>query len=40
MIEMIECIKFNFDTDTLICLGDLVDRGSKPIEVIETLNSN
>lgn len=37
MIELFECIKFNFDTDILISLGDLVDRGPKPIEVIETL---
>ncbi len=37
MLELFECVKFNFDTDALISLGDLVDRGPKPIEVIETL---
>ncbi|MGM0407459.1 MAG: metallophosphoesterase [Bacteroidota bacterium] len=37
MIELFGKVKFNYDTDTLISLGDLVDRGPKPIEVIETL---
>jgi serine/threonine protein phosphatase 1 len=37
MIELFEIVNFNFDNDTLISLGDLVDRGTKPIEVIETL---
>ncbi|MFO7868032.1 MAG: metallophosphoesterase [Bacteroidales bacterium] len=35
MLELLEMVKFNFNS--LICLGDLVDRGSKPIQVIETL---
>lgn len=37
MIELFDHVKFDFETDTLISLGDLVDRGPKPIEVIETL---
>ena len=37
MMELFEMVKFNFKTDTLISLGDLVDRGPNPIEVIETL---
>ncbi len=38
MMELFEMINFDFDNDTLISLGDLVDRGSDPIEVIETLS--
>ena len=37
MMELFEMVKFKFDYDTLISLGDLVDRGPKPIEVIEIL---
>lgn len=37
MMELLETVKFDFDSDTLISLGDLVDRGPNPIEVIETL---
>ena len=37
MMELFEKANFDFDNDTLISLGDLVDRGPKPIEVIETL---
>lgn len=37
MIELFEIVNFDFDNDTLISLGDLVDRGPNPIEVIETL---
>ena len=37
MMELFEMVNFNYENDTLISLGDLVDRGSKPIEVIETL---
>lgn len=37
MMELFEMVNFDFDNDTLISLGDLVDRGTKPIEVIETL---
>jgi len=37
MMELFEKVNFDFDDDTLISLGDLVDRGPKPIEVIETL---
>jgi serine/threonine protein phosphatase 1 len=37
MMELFEMVNFDFVNDLLISLGDLVDRGSKPIEVIETL---
>lgn len=37
MTELFEFVQFNFDVDILISLGDLVDRGPKPLEVIETL---
>lgn len=37
MMELFEMVNFNFNNDTLISLGDLVDRGPNPIEVIETL---
>ena len=37
MMEVFEKANFNFETDHLISLGDLVDRGPKPIEVIEML---
>jgi len=37
MMELFEVVQFNFETDILISLGDLVDRGPKPIEVVETL---
>jgi serine/threonine protein phosphatase 1 len=37
MMELFEKVNFDFDNDTLISLGDLVDRGPDPIEVIETL---
>ena len=35
MMELFEIVQFDFDKDTLISLGDLVDRGPKPIEVVE-----
>lgn len=37
MMELFEMVNFKFSNDLLISLGDLVDRGPKPIEVIETL---
>lgn len=37
MIELFEMVQFDFENDLLISLGDLVDRGPKPIEVIEKL---
>jgi serine/threonine protein phosphatase 1 len=37
MMELLEIVNFDFDNDTLISLGDLVDRGTNPIGVIETL---
>ena len=37
MTELFKCVQFDFNNDILISLGDLVDRGPKPIEVIETL---
>ncbi|MEX2409834.1 MAG: metallophosphoesterase [Candidatus Paceibacterota bacterium] len=37
MMELFEMVNFDFDNDILISLGDLVDRGPDPIEVIETL---
>jgi serine/threonine protein phosphatase 1 len=37
LIEALNCVNFNIKTDTLISLGDLIDRGPKPIEVIEKL---
>lgn len=37
MMELFEMVNFDFDNDSLVSLGDLVDRGIKPIEVIETL---
>ena len=37
MIELFEMVNFDFHNDILISLGDLVDRGQKPIEVIEKL---
>ena len=37
MIELFQIVDFNVDNDTLISLGDLVDRGSNPLEVIEAL---
>lgn len=37
MIELFQIVDFDVDNDTLISLGDLVDRGSNPLEVIETL---
>jgi serine/threonine protein phosphatase 1 len=37
MMELFEMVNFDFDNDTLISLGDLVDHGPNPIEVIETL---
>lgn len=37
MMELFEMVNFDFNNDSLISLGDLVDRGTKPIEVIETL---
>ncbi|MEJ2595052.1 MAG: metallophosphoesterase [bacterium] len=37
LIEVFERAEFDFEKDTLISLGDLVDRGPNPIEVIETL---
>ena len=37
MMELFKCVNFNFDEDILISLGDLVDRGPNPLEVIEKL---
>ncbi len=37
MMELFEMVQFDFENDSLISLGDLVDRGPKPIEVIEKL---
>ena len=37
MMELFEIVNFDFDNDILVSLGDLVDRGPNPIEVIETL---
>lgn len=37
LMELFECVNFQFDRDILISLGDLVDRGTKPIDVIEKL---
>ena len=35
MMELFEMVHFDFNNDLLISLGDLVDRGTKPIEVVE-----
>lgn len=35
MMELFELVHFDFENDLLISLGDLVDRGPKPIEVVE-----
>lgn len=37
MMELFKVVQFDFENDLLISLGDLVDRGPKPIEVIEKL---
>ena len=37
MMELFEVVQFDFETDSLISLGDLVDRGPKPIKVVEKL---
>jgi serine/threonine protein phosphatase 1 len=37
LMEIFEKVDFQFDKDLLISLGDVVDRGSKPLEVIEKL---
>lgn len=37
MIELFETVNFNIENDTLISLGDLVDRGPKPVEVVENV---
>ena len=37
MMELFEMVQFDFENDLLISLGDLVDRGPNPIEVIEKL---
>ncbi len=37
MMELFELVQFDFEKDLLISLGDLVDRGPKPIEVINKL---
>jgi serine/threonine protein phosphatase 1 len=39
MMELFEVVQFDFDNDSLISLGDLVDRGPKPIEVVEKLTT-
>lgn len=39
MMELFEIVQFDFDNDLLISLGDLVDRGPKPIEVVEKLST-
>lgn len=35
--ELLDNVSFQFKSDLLICLGDLVDRGPNPLEVIEKL---
>ena len=35
--ELLDVVKYRFDTDILISLGDLTDRGPEPIVVIEKL---
>ena len=37
MIELFNRARFQYKRDVLISLGDLVDRGPQPLEVIETL---
>ena len=37
LIELLDVVKFRFDNDILISLGDITDRGHEPIEVIEKL---
>ena len=35
LVELLDVVKFRFDTDILISLGDLTDRGPEPVKVIE-----
>lgn len=37
LIECLEGVKFDYEKDTLIQLGDIVDRGPKSFEVVEEL---
>jgi serine/threonine protein phosphatase 1 len=37
-VEMLKCINFT-DSDTLYILGDVIDRGEKPIEVLQDMRS-
>jgi serine/threonine protein phosphatase 1 len=37
LIELFQTVDFKFDKDILISLGDLTDRGPKPLEVVEKL---
>ena len=37
MMELFEAVSFDYKRDLLISLGDVVDHGPKPIEVIEEL---
>ncbi len=37
LMELFDCVNFQFDNDVLISLGDLVDRGPKPLEVVEKM---
>ena len=36
-IELLKKVKFDYEKDLLICLGDVVDRGLKSYEVVEEL---
>ncbi|MET2984068.1 metallophosphoesterase family protein [Aureibaculum conchae] len=37
LMELFDRVKFQFNNDILVSLGDLVDRGPKPLDVIEKL---
>ncbi len=37
LMELFDRVNFQFKTDVLVSLGDLIDRGPKPLEVIEKL---
>ncbi len=39
MMELFEAVRFNYSEDLLISLGDVVDHGPQPVEVIEKLRT-
>lgn len=40
LMSQLDSVNFNFNQDRLFCVGDLIDRGSDSVKVVQLLNEN